>query len=159
MTPGKVTGANVSVRIDDDFMRAVEAGTPYTQKFPVNSDEPLVTKEIDAAALWRKIVTNAWKSAEPGVLSGTPYAANRYPTAMPTSALRPFPQTPAERYPCPYDSCRLLAINLYSFVKAPFTPEATFDYEHLTYCVRRAQRIMDDIIDLEMEKIDLILKK
>ncbi len=160
MTPGKVTGANVSVRIDDDFMRAVEAGTPYTQKFPVNSDEPLVTKEIDAAALWRKIVTNAWKSAEPGVLFWDTIRRESVPDCYADLGFETISTNPCGEIPlCPYDSCRLLAINLYSFVKAPFTPEATFDYEHLTYCVRRAQRIMDDIIDLEMEKIDLILKK
>lgn len=99
MTPGKVTGANVSVRIDDDFMRAAENGTKYTQQFPVDSDEPEVIKEIDPSALWHKIVANAWKSAEPGVLFSIQYVANQYPTAMPTSDSRPSPQTPAAKFP------------------------------------------------------------
>ncbi len=160
MTPGKVTGANVSVRIDDAFMEAVEAGTPYIQKYPVDAEEPLVTKEIDAAALWQKIVANAWKSAEPGVLFWDTIRRESVPDCYADLGFETISTNPCGEIPlCPYDSCRLLAINLYSFVEKPFTPEASFNYDLLTEVVRKAQRIMDDIIDLEMEKIDLILKK
>ncbi len=160
MTPGKITGANVSVRIDDAFMKAVEAGTPYRQQYPVNSDEPLVTKDIDAGALWQKIVTNAWNSAEPGVLFWDTIRRESVPDCYPDLGFETISTNPCGEIPlCPYDSCRLLAINLYSFVNNPFTAEASFDYEKLTTMVRKAQRIMDDIIDLEMEKIDLILSK
>ncbi len=160
MTPGKVTGANVSVRIDDDFMRAVEAGTPYRQQFPVDASEPLVTKDIDAAALWQKIVANAWKSAEPGVLFWDTIRRESVPDCYADLGFETISTNPCGEIPlCPYDSCRLLAINLYSFVKNPFTKDAKFDFELLTHHVRRAQRIMDDIIDLEMEKIDQILVK
>ena len=160
MTPGKITGANVSVRIDDAFMKAVEAGTPYRQQYPVNSDEPLVTKDIDAGALWQKIVTNAWNSAEPGVLFWDTIRRESVPDCYADLGFETISTNPCGEIPlCPYDSCRLLAINLYSFVNNPFTAEASFDYEKLTTMVRKAQRIMDDIIDLEMEKIDLILSK
>ena len=160
MTPGKITGANVSVRIDDAFMKAVEAGTPYRQQYPVNSDEPLVTKDIDAGALWQKIVTNAWNSAEPGVLFWDTIRRESVPDCYADLGFETISTNPCGEIPlCPYDSCRLLAINLYSFVNNPFTAEASFDYEKLTNMVRKAQRIMDDIIDLEMEKIDLILSK
>ncbi len=160
MTPGKTTGANVSVRIDDAFMKAVEAGTPYRQQYPVNSDEPLVTKDIDAGALWQKIVTNAWNSAEPGVLFWDTIRRESVPDCYADLGFETISTNPCGEIPlCPYDSCRLLAINLYSFVNNPFTAEASFDYEKLTTMVRKAQRIMDDIIDLEMEKIDLILSK
>ncbi len=160
MTPGKITGANVSVRIDDAFMKAVEAGTPYRQQYPVNSDEPLVTKDIDAGALWQKIVTNAWNSAEPGVLFWDTIRRESVPDCYADLGFETISTNPCGEIPlCPYDSCRLLAINLYSFVDNPFTAEASFDYEKLTTMVRKAQRIMDDIIDLEMEKIDLILSK
>lgn len=160
MTPGKVTGANVSVRIDDDFMKAVEAGVPYTQQYPVDSAEPTMTKDIDAAALWQKIVNNAWKSAEPGVLFWDTIRRESVPDCYADLGFETISTNPCGEIPlCPYDSCRLLAINLYSFVDKPFTPEASFDYEKLTRIVRKAQRIMDDIIDLEMEKIDLILAK
>lgn len=160
MTPGKVTGANVSVRIDDDFMRAVEAGTPYRQQFPVDSAEPVVTKEIDAAALWQKIVANAWKSAEPGVLFWDTIRRESVPDCYADLGFETISTNPCGEIPlCPYDSCRLLAINLYSFVDKPFTKEASFNFDLLTHHVRRAQRIMDDIIDLEMEKIDQILEK
>lgn len=160
MTPGKVTGANVSVRIDDDFMRAVEAGTPYRQQFPVDASEPLVTKDIDAAALWQKIVANAWKSAEPGVLFWDTIRRESVPDCYADLGFETISTNPCGEIPlCPYDSCRLLAINLYSFVKNPFKKDAAFDFELLTHHVRRAQRIMDDIIDLEMEKIDQILVK
>ena len=160
MTPGKITGANVSVRIDDAFMKAVEAGTPYRQQYPVNSDEPLVTKDIDAGALWQKIVTNAWNSAEPGVLFWDTIRRESVPDCYADLGFETISTNPCGEIPlCPYDSCRLLSINLYSFVNNPFTAEASFDYEKLTTMVRKAQRIMDDIIDLEMEKIDLILSK
>ena len=160
MTPGKITGANVSVRIDDAFMKAVEAGTPYRQQYPVNSDEPLVTKDIDAGALWQKIVTNAWNSAEPGVLFWDTIRRESVPDCYADLGFETISTNPCGEIPlCPCDSCRLLAINLYSFVNNPFTAEASFDYEKLTTMVRKAQRIMDDIIDLEMEKIDLILSK
>ena len=160
MTPGKITGANVSVRIDDAFMKAVEAGTPYRQQYPVNSDEPLVTKDIDAGALWQKIVTNPWNSAEPGVLFWDTIRRESVPDCYADLGFETISTNPCGEIPlCPYDSCRLLAINLYSFVNNPFTAEASFDYEKLTTMVRKAQRIMDDIIDLEMEKIDLILSK
>ncbi len=160
MTPGKITGANVSVRIDDAFMKAVEAGTPYRQQYPVNSDEPLVTKDIDAGALWQKIVTNAWNSAEPGVLFWDTIRRESVPDCYADLGFETISTNPCGEIPlCPYDSCRLLAINLYSFVNNPFTAEACFDYEKLTTMVRKAQRMMDDIIDLEMEKIDLILSK
>lgn len=160
MTPGKVTGANVSVRIDDGFMEAVEAGKPYVQQFPVNSAEPEMTKEIDAAALWKKIVTNAWKSAEPGVLFWDTIRRESVPDCYADLGFETISTNPCGEIPlCPYDSCRLLAVNLYSFVKNPFTPEAEFDFGLLEHHVRKAQRIMDDIIDLEMEKIDKILQK
>lgn len=160
MTPGKVTGANVSVRIDDDFMRAAENGTMYTQQFPVDSSDPAVVKEIDPSALWHKIVANAWKSAEPGVLFWDTIRRESVPDCYADLGFETISTNPCGEIPlCPYDSCRLLAINLYSFVRNPFTPEAQFDFELLAHHVRRAQRIMDDIIDLEMEKIDLILNK
>ncbi len=160
MTPGKVTGANVSVRIDDAFMEAVEWGKPYVQQFPVDSEHPEVTKEIDASALWQKIVTNAWKSAEPGVLFWDTIRRESVPDCYADLGFETISTNPCGEIPlCPYDSCRLLAINLYSFVKNPFTPQAEFDYDKLRTVVGKAQRIMDDIIDLEMEKIDLILKK
>ena len=160
MTPGKVTGANVSVRIDDAFMQAVEAGTPYIQQYPVNAAEPSMTKEIDAAALWQKIVTNAWKSAEPGVLFWDTIRRESVPDCYSDLGFETISTNPCGEIPlCPYDSCRLLAINLYSFVENPFTPEARFNFEKLAEVVGKAQRIMDDIIDLEMEKINLILKK
>ncbi len=160
MTPGKVTGANVSVRIDDDFMRAVESGEKYIQQYPVDSDNPVVTKEIDAAALWQKIVANAWKSAEPGVLFWDTIRRESVPDCYADLGFETISTNPCGEIPlCPYDSCRLLAVNLYSFVKAPFTAEAEFAYALLAHHVRKAQRIMDDIIDLEMEKIDLILAK
>ena len=160
MTPGKVTGANVSVRIDDGFMRAVEAGEPYTQQYPVDAAEPKYTKEIDAAALWNKIVTNAWRSAEPGVLFWDTIRRESVPDCYADLGFETISTNPCGEIPlCPYDSCRLLAINLYSFVDNPFTPQASFNFDKLREVVAKAQRIMDDIIDLEQEKIDLILKK
>lgn len=160
MTPGKVTGANVSVRIDDDFMRAVESGATYRQQFPVKSDNPVVTKDIDAAALWNKIIHNAWQSAEPGVLYWDTIQRESLPDCYADLGFETISTNPCGEIPlCPYDSCRLLAINLYSFVDNPFTPEARFNFDKLAEVVGKAQRIMDDIIDLEMEKIDLILAK
>ena len=148
------------MRIDDGFMEAVEAGAPYRQQYPVDSDAPTVVKEIDAAALWQKIVGNAWKSAEPGVLFWDTIRRESVPDCYADLGFETISTNPCGEIPlCPYDSCRLLAINLYSFVKNPFTPQAEFDFELLRHHVRRAQRIMDDIIDLEMEKIDLILEK
>ncbi len=160
MTEGKVTGANVSVRIDDDFMKAAEAGKPYTQTYPVDSPNPITTKEIDARALWNKIINNAWKSAEPGVLFWDTITRESLPDCYADLGFRTISTNPCGEIPlCPYDSCRLLAINLFSYVKNPFTDHAEFDFELFRNHVMKAQRIMDDIIDLEMEKIDCILEK
>ena len=162
MTEGKVTGANVSVKIDDEFMRCATEGRPYRQQFPVDAAEgkPLVEKDIDAAALWHKIVHNAWKSAEPGVLFWDTILRESIPDCYADLGFRTVSTNPCGEIPlCPYDSCRLLAINLYSYVENPFTPEARFNFGLFRRHVRTAQRIMDDIIDLEQEKIDLILEK
>ena len=160
MTEGKVTGANVSVRIDDAFMQAAESGTPYRQQFPVDSDSPATVKEIDAKALWAKIIHNAWKSAEPGVLFWDTITRESLPDCYADLGFRTISTNPCGEIPlCPYDSCRLLAVNLFSYVKNPFTPQAEFDFGLFREHIGKAQRIMDDIIDLEMEKIDLILKK
>lgn len=160
MTQGKVTGANVSVRIDDDFMRAATEGTPYMQQFPVDSAEPLFKNEINAQALWAKIIHNAWKSAEPGVLFWDTITRESLPDCYADLGFRTISTNPCGEIPlCPYDSCRLLAINLFSYVENPFTPEAHFNFDLLRQHVIKAQRIMDDIIDLEMEKIDTILEK
>lgn len=160
MTQGKVTGANVSVRIDDEFMRAATEGTPYMQQFPVDSAEPLYQKEINAQELWAKIIHNAWKSAEPGVLFWDTITRESLPDCYADLGFRTISTNPCGEIPlCPYDSCRLLAINLFGYVESPFTPEAHFNFELLRKHVIKAQRIMDDIIDLEMEKIDAILEK
>ncbi len=160
MTEGKVTGANVSVRIDDEFMRAATENGKYTQTYPVDSANPEITKEVDAKAFWDKIIHNAWKSAEPGVLFWDTITRESLPDCYADLGFRTISTNPCGEIPlCPYDSCRLLAINLYSYVKNPFTPQAEFDFEMFEAHVRKAQRIMDDIIDLEMEKIDLILNK
>ncbi len=160
MTEGKVTGANVSVRIDDAFMEAATEGKPYRQQFPVDAAEPEIVKEIDAKAFWGKIIHNAWKSAEPGVLFWDTIARESVPACYADLGFRTISPNPCGEIPlCPYDSCRLLAINLYSYVKNPFTPEAEFDFNLFGEHVAKAQRIMDDIIDLEMEKIDRILEK
>lgn len=157
---GKITGANVSVRIDDSFMQAVESGSTYRQQYPIDSDSPLVAKDIDASQLWQKIVFNAWKSAEPGVLFWDTIRRESVPDCYADLGFETISTNPCGEIPlCPYDSCRLLAINLFSFVNNPFGKDASFDYDKLTTVVRKAQRIMDDIIDLEMEKIDLILAK
>ena len=160
MTEGKVTGANVSVRIDDEFMRAATENGKYTQTYPVDSANPEITKEVDAKAFWDKIIHNAWKSAEPGVLFWDTITRESLPDCYADLGFRTISTNPCGEIPlCPYDSCRLLAINLYSYVKNPFTPQAEFDFEMFEAHVRKAQRIMDDIIDLEMGKIDLILNK
>ena len=160
MIEGKVTGANVSVRIDDDFMQAAVDNKPYVQQYPVDSDEPMVKKEVEAAALWGKIVHNAWKSAEPGVLFWDTVTRESVPDCYADLGFRTISTNPCGEIPlCPYDSCRLLAINLYSYVRNPFTPEALFDFDLFKTHVAKAQRMMDDIIDLEMEKIDKIIDK
>ena len=160
MTPGKITGANVSVRIDDDFMRAAMNHEPYTQQFPIASAQPLTTKEIDAQALWKKIIHNAWQSAEPGVLFWDTITHESVPDCYADLGYKTTSTNPCGEIPlCPYDSCRLQAINLYSYVIDPFTPHARFDFDLFKKHIRAAQRLMDDIIDLEMEKIDKILDK
>ena len=160
MTPGKITGANVSVRIDDDFMRAAMNNEPYTQQFPIASAQPLTTKEIDAQALWKKIIHNAWQSAEPGVLFWDTITRESVPDCYADLGYKTTSTNPCGEIPlCPYDSCRLQAINLYSYVIDPFTPHARFDFDLFKKHIRAAQRLMDDIIDLEMEKIDKILDK
>ena len=160
MEQGKVTGANVSVKLHDDFMQAVVDNKPYVQQYPIFSDEPKFTKEIDANALWKKIVHNAWKSAEPGVLFWDTITRESLPDCYADLGFRTVSTNPCGEIPlCPYDSCRLLAINLYSYVENPFTPEARFNFELFKEHAMLAQRIMDDIIDLEMEKIDMILAK
>ena len=160
MTEGKITGANVSVKVDDEFMRCATEGRPYHQQFPISSNSPLVEKDIDATALWHKIVHNAWKSAEPGVLFWDTILRESIPDCYANLGFRTVSTNPCGEIPlCPYDSCRLLAINLYSYVDNPFTPQATFNFELFKKHVAMAQRFMDDIIDLEQEKIDAILNK
>ena len=160
MTEGKVTGANVSVKIDDAFMQAAIDGKPYTQQFPIDSADPQVKKEISAKALWQKIVHNAWKSAEPGILFWDTIIRESIPDCYADLGFRTVSTNPCGEIPlCPYDSCRLLSVNLYSYVRNPFTPEASFDFDLFKEHVAKAQRIMDDIIDLELEKIDLIMDK
>ena len=160
MEQGKVTGANVSVRMDDDFMKAVESGQPYTQKFPVQSPNPKVSKTIDAQKLWGKIVHNAWQSAEPGILFWDTIIKESVPDCYSDLGYNTVSTNPCGEIPlCPYDSCRLLAINLFSYVDQPFTDNASFDFKLFKEHIAAAQRIMDDIIDLELEKVDVILKK
>jgi len=160
MTSGKVTGANVSVKIDDDFMNAAISGQKYIQTYPIDSSNPVYSKEIDAGQLWKKIVHNAWKSAEPGVLFWDTILRESVPDCYADLGFRTVSTNPCGEIPlCPYDSCRLLAINLYSYVKKPFTPEAEFDFDLFKKHVAVAQRIMDDIIDLEIEKIEMIQAK
>ncbi len=160
MTEGKVTGANVSVKLDDEFMRAATEGRPYVQQFPIDSAHPTYKKEIDASALWKKIVHNAWKSAEPGVLFWDTIIRESVPDCYADLGYKTVSTNPCGEIPlCPYDSCRLLAINLYSYVANPFTKDAYFDFDLFKKHVGLAQRIMDDIIDLELEKIDRILEK
>jgi len=160
MDSGKVTGANVSVKIHDDFMEAALSNQPFTQQYPVLSNNPWYTKEIDANTLWKKIVHNAWKSAEPGILFWDTIIKESVPDCYADLGYKTVSTNPCGEIPlCPYDSCRLLAINLYSYVQKPFTPEAYFDFDLFKTHVAYAQRIMDDIIDLEMEKIDKITYK
>lgn len=160
MVEGKVTGANVSVKIDDEFMQAVVNETSYMQQYPINSADPSYVKQVDASALWKKIIHNAWKSAEPGVLFWDTILRESVPDTYADLGFRTVSTNPCGEIPlCPYDSCRLLAINLYSYVKDPFTAQATFDFELFRQHVQLAQRIMDDIIDLEAEKIEKILEK
>ena len=160
MVEGKITGANVSVKIDDEFMRCATEGRPYHQQFPIDADKPLCEKDIDAAALWKKIVHNAWRSAEPGVLFWDTIQRESIPDCYADLGFETVSTNPCGEIPlCPYDSCRLLAINLYAYVKNPFTSEATFDFELFKRHVQLAQRFMDDIIDLEQEKIDRIIEK
>jgi ribonucleoside-diphosphate reductase alpha chain len=160
MTEGKVTGANVSVKIDDNFMKAATTGKSYFQQYPVDSEDPWVVREIDAQALWKKIVHNAWRSAEPGVLFWDTIIRESVPDCYADLGFRTVSTNPCGEIPlCPYDSCRLLAINLYSYVVNPFKKDVYFDFELFKKHVALAQRIMDDIIDLETEKIDQILEK
>ncbi len=157
---GKVTGANVSVRIDDNFMQAATTGGAYIQQYPVNAEDPDIVKTIDASKLWAKIIHNAWKSAEPGVLFWDTILRESVPDCYADLGFQTISTNPCGEIPlCPYDSCRLLAINLYSYVKNPFTDHAELDFDLLRQHTIKAQRIMDDIIDLEMEKIDQIISK
>lgn len=160
MQEGKITGANVSVKLDDEFMLNAIDGTEYTQKFPIDSKNPLIQKKVDAKLLWEKIVHNAWKSAEPGVLFWDTILRESIPDCYADLGFRTVSTNPCGEIPlCPYDSCRLLSINLYSYVVNPFTPEAYFDFDLFKKHAGYAQRIMDDIVDMEMEKIDLIIEK
>ena len=160
MVEGKVTGANVSVKIDDAFMQAAIADKPYVQQFPIDAKEPFVEKEISARKLWEKIVHTAWKSAEPGVLFWDTILRESIPDCYADLGFQTVSTNPCGEIPlCPYDSCRLLCINLYSYVEHPFTAEARFDFERFAQHVQCAQRIMDDIVDLEMEKIACIMEK
>ncbi len=160
MTEGKVTGANVSVKLDDEFMRAATENRTYVQQFPTDSDAPKVQKEIDAKTLWRKIVHNAWKSAEPGVLFWDTILRESIPDCYADLGFRTVSTNPCGEIPlCPYDSCRLLSVNLYSYVENPFTSSARFNFDLFRKHVKAAQRLMDDIVDLELEKIDLIINK
>lgn len=160
MSEGKVTGANVSVKIDDAFMQAVVNETEYTQQYPIESTNPTTIKQIDAAKLWKKVIHNAWKSAEPGMLFWDTIIRESVPDCYADLGFKTVSTNPCGEIPlCPYDSCRLLAINLYSYVVNPFTAEAYFDYVLFGEHAALAQRIMDDIIDLEIEKIDKIIAK
>ena len=160
MESGKVTGANVSVKMHDDFMEAAIANKMYQQQYPIDSAEPIYTKEVDAAKLWKKVIHNAWKSAEPGVLFWDTITRESVPDCYADLGYKTVSTNPCGEIPlCPYDSCRLLALNLYSYVKNPFTAQAEFDFELFKKHVAVAQRMMDDIIDLEVEKIEKILNK
>ncbi len=160
MTEGKVTGANVSVKLDDAFMEAAIEGKPYTQQYPIDATEPICQQEINATQLWKKIVHNAWKSAEPGVLFWDTILRESVPDCYADLGYRTVSTNPCGEIPlCPYDSCRLLAINLYSYVVNPFQADAYFDFDLFKRHVAFAQRIMDDIIDLELEKIERIMEK
>ncbi len=157
---GKITGANVSVKITDEFMQCVMDGRPFVQQYPIDAKEPLVTKEIDARALWNKIISNAWSSAEPGVLFWDTIIRESVPDCYADFGYRTVSTNPCGEIPlCPYDSCRLLAINLYSYVRNPFTDKAEFDYDLFRKHVTMGQRLMDDLIDLELEKVEKIINK
>lgn len=157
---GKVTGANVSVRIDDEFMRAATENKPYLQQYPIHAEQPAYKREIDAGKLWGKIIHNAWKSAEPGVLFWDTIIRESVPDCYSDLGYRTVSTNPCGEIPlCPYDSCRLLAINLYSYVDQPFTDQAAFNFDRFAKHVQIAQRIMDDIIDLEIEKVENIIQK
>ena len=156
----KVTGANVSIKIDDEFMRAAIEGRTYTQQFPINADKPKFVQHIDARKLWDKIIHNAWKSAEPGVLFWDTIIRESVPDCYADQGFTTVSTNPCGEIPlCPYDSCRLLAINLFSYVENPFTKEATFNFELFKEHIHKAMHLMDDIIDLELEKVDQIIKK
>lgn len=156
----KVTGANVSVRIDDEFMRAVKSNSEYQQQYPINSDNPLYSKTVNAKEVWNKIIHNAWKSAEPGILFWDTVINESIPDSYADLGFRTVSTNPCGEIPlCPYDSCRLLAVNLYSYVDNPFTENATFNYEKFNKHTQIAQRIMDDIVDLEIEKVNRIIEK
>ncbi|TDO03938.1 adenosylcobalamin-dependent ribonucleoside-diphosphate reductase [Sunxiuqinia elliptica] len=160
MEQGKVTGANVSVKIHDDFMQSIESGTPYIQQYPIEAKKPVFEKETNASKIWNKIVHNAWKSAEPGILFWDTIIRESVPDCYADMGYKTVSTNPCGEIPlCPYDSCRLLAINLYSYVEHPFTPEAKFNFDKFKEHVAYAQRMMDDIIDLELEKIDAIIGK
>lgn len=157
---GKITGANVSVKITDEFMQCVMDGRPFVQQYPIDAKEPLVTKEIDARTLWNKIISNAWSSAEPGVLFWDTIIRESVPDCYADFGYRTVSTNPCGEIPlCPYDSCRLLAINLYSYVRNPFTDKAEFDYNLFRKHVTMGQRLMDDLIDLELEKVEKIINK
>ena len=160
MDEGKVTGANVSVKIDDEFMHAVQTKTMYQQKYPIDSTEPIYSVETDANKLWEKIVYNAWKSAEPGILFWDTIIRESVPDCYADLGYKTVSTNPCGEIPlCPYDSCRLIALNLYSYVDQPFTPNAKFNFNLFKKHIRQTQQIMDDIIDLELEKIDAIYNK
>ncbi len=160
MTEGKVTGANVSVKIDDEFMKAVTENRPYVQQYPIKAENPIYSKEVNANEIWNKIIHNAWKSAEPGVLFWDTIQRESIPDCYADLGFETVSTNPCGEIPlCPYDSCRLIAINLFSYVVNPFTPEAYFDFELFKEHARKTQRIMDDIIDLELEKIEAIQNK
>ncbi len=157
---GKVTGANVSIKIDDEFMRAAIAGKKYQQQFPIDAEQPKYEQKIDAKKLWEKIIHNAWRSAEPGVLFWDTILRESVPDCYADEGFRTVSTNPCGEIPlCPYDSCRLLAINLLSYVEKPFTPEAVFNFDKFKTHVHKAMRMMDDIIDLELEKVELIRAK
>ncbi|MBO5710824.1 MAG: adenosylcobalamin-dependent ribonucleoside-diphosphate reductase [Rikenellaceae bacterium] len=157
---GKITGANISVKIDDEFMKAVKSNEKYVQQFPIDSQTPTHRKEIDAMALWKKIIHNAWKSAEPGILFWDTIARESVPDCYADLGFKTVSTNPCGEIPlCPYDSCRLLAMNLYSYVDDPFTTNASFNFEKFKKHIHKAMRMMDDIIDLELEKIEAIIKK
>ncbi len=157
---GKITGANVSVKITDEFMRCAMEGKPFVQQYPIDSPNPQYTKEIDARALWNKIIANAWSSAEPGVLFWDTILRESVPDCYADFGYRTVSTNPCGEIPlCPYDSCRLQAINLYSYVENPFTPQARFNFDLFREHVMKGQRLMDDLIDLELEKVDQILHK